>query len=309
MTNSNLGEIIVPASTSNLGAGFDCFGLALQLYLHVRACIVHNQETECTIEVANGKENAGLPLGPDNLIYRAMVHAAAREKVLLPPVRLMIDNEIPIARGLGGSAAAVVAGLKLFSHLTERRLSEETILKYAVELEGHPDNAAPSLLGGFVVNCVSDTQKVISLKRSWPNEVKILAIVPETPLDTKLARSVLSDKLDRRDAIFNLQRTALFVAAIESGRYDLLWEAMQDRMHQQQRSSLVPGLAAALRVPKMRGLLGVALSGAGPTVVALFENNGEEIGSAIAERFNEHRTKARVLELGVHAEGCRVGVT
>jgi homoserine kinase len=308
MTNSKLAEVTVPASTSNLGAGFDCFGLALQLYLNVRASIGHSQDTECVIEVATGKENAGLLLSADNLIYRAMVHAAAREAASLPPVRLRIDNQIPIARGLGGSAAAVIAGLKLFSQLIERGLTEEKILKYAVELEGHPDNAAPSLLGGFVVNCMNDAHEVISLKRSWPNEVKLLAIVPEMPLNTKLARSVLPKKLDHHDAVFNLQRTALFVTALESRRYDLLWEAMQDRLHQQQRSFLLPGLDAALTVPKMPGLLGVALSGAGPTVVALFENNGEEIGLAIAKRFDEHGTKVRVLELGVDAEGCRVAL-
>jgi len=304
MTNSSFAEVIVPASTSNLGAGFDCFGLALQLYLKVRASI--GEKSECDVELAEGKENADLSRTADNLIYRAMVHAAVREEMSLPPVRLMIDNEIPIARGLGGSAAAVIAGLTLFSELTERKLNEEKILKYAVELEGHPDNAAPSLLGGFVVNCINDAHEVISLKRPWPSEVKILAIVPEVLLDTKLARSVLPDKLDHHDAVFNLQRTALFVAAIESRRYDLLWEAMQDRLHQQQRSSLVPGLEAALTVPKMRGLLGVALSGAGPTVVALFENNGEEIGRAIAGRFQEHGTEARVLEVAVDTEGCRV---
>ena len=305
MRNSSFAEVIVPASTSNLGAGFDCFGLALQLYLSVRASIDHSQTSECLVAVGNGNENAGLPLSTDNLIYRAMAHAAAREEMSLPPLRLTIDNEIPIARGLGGSAAAVIAGLKLFSKLTDRNLTDDKILKYAVELEGHPDNAAPSLLGGFVVNCVNEVGEVISLRRSWPNEVKILAIVPEVPLDTQLARSVLLDAVDHRDAVFNLQRTALFVAAMDSQRYDLLWEAMQDRLHQQVRSNLIPGLDAALAVPKMQGLLGVALSGAGPTVVALVDDNSEEIGKAIAERFNEHGTKARILELGVDAKGCR----
>ncbi|MDQ2856070.1 MAG: homoserine kinase, partial [Acidobacteriota bacterium] len=233
----------VPASTSNLGAGFDCFGLALKLYLNVRATIVEGSPDDCVVFVGEGKENSEVPLSSDNLIYRSMAHAAKRENIQLPSLRLDIDNDIPIARGLGGSAAAVIAGLQLFATLCERPLSEETILQYAVDLEGHADNAAPSLLGGFVVNCIGEQGQVISLRCPWPQDIKVMVVVPELRLDTKLARAALAAEINHRDAVFNLQRAALFTAALAAGRYELLWEAMQDRLHQQRRSTLVPGLA------------------------------------------------------------------
>jgi homoserine kinase len=296
----------VPASTSNLGAGFDCFGLALQLYLTVKATADLDSQADCVMRVGIGTENSGLPLTADNLVYRSMTYAADREKVKLPPVQLVIDNDIPVARGLGGSAAAVIAGLKLFASLCERPLSDEKILQYATEIEGHADNAAPSLLGGFVVNCVGDHGRVISLRRPWPDDIKVIVVVPELHLDTKLARAALPGIVKHSDAVFNLQRSALFVAALAEHRYDLLWKAMQDQLHQQKRSTLVPGLAQALATPTMPGLLGLALSGAGPSVLALAQDHFAEIGAAIALSFEQCGVSTKVKQLEIDTTGCLV---
>lgn len=254
--------------------------------------------------VGAGKENSELPLTSENLIYRSMSYAAKRENIQLPPLQLDIDNDIPVARGLGGSAAAVIAGLKLFATLCERPLSEATILQYAVDLEGHADNAAPSLLGGFVVNCIGDQGQVISLPCAWPEEIKVVVVVPELHLDTKLARAALASEVNHRDAVFNLQRAALFTTALAEHRHDLLWDAMQDRLHQQKRSTLIPGLAQALATPRMPGLLGLALSGAGPSVVALARDNFEEIGAAIAHSFEQQGVSTRVKQLEIARTGC-----
>ena len=292
-------EVRVPASTSNLGAGFDCFGLALQLYLKVRATADFDSQVDCVVRLGDGKENPGLPLTSENLIYRSMVYAAEREKLTLPPVQLAIDNDIPVRRGLGGSAAAIIAGIKLFAFLCDRSLPDGRVLHYATELEGHADNAAPSLLGGFVVNCIADQNRVIALRRPWPEDIKVVVVVPELHLDTKLARAALPGVVKHGDAVFNLQRSALFTAALAEQRYDLLWEAMQDRLHQQKRSTLVPGLAEALATPRMPGLLGLALSGAGPSVVALAQDHFEEIGEAIARGFEQLKLSVlAVLRLG-----------
>jgi homoserine kinase len=298
-------NVRVPGSTSNLGAGFDCFGLALQLYLNVKARIDPTLKSHCLIKVADGAENASLSLSSDNLIYRAMKYAAELEEFPLEAVALEIDNHIPVSRGLGGSAAAIVAGIKLFDLLFERSLSNETVLKYATELEGHADNAAPSLLGGFVVNCIAGDGEVISLQRPWPAEIKIVVVVPELHLDTKLARAALSAEVNHRDAVFNLQRSALFAAALDAGRFDLLWESMQDRLHQHKRGSLVAELAEALATPRQPGLLGVALSGAGPTVIALAHENLQEIGKEISSSFEKHGIPTRIMELEVDRSGCR----
>jgi homoserine kinase len=298
-------SVRVPASTSNLGAGFDCFGLALQLYLKVTATADFDSQVDCVVRLGNGKENSGLPLTSENLIYRAMTYAAQREKLTLPPVQLEIDNDIPVSRGLGGSAAAIIAGIKLVALLCDRSLPDDRILHYAAELEGHADNAAASLLGGFVVNCIADRNRVFALPRPWPEDIKIVVVIPELHLDTKLARAALSDVVNHGDAVFNLQRSVLFTAALAEHRYDLLWEAMQDRLHQQERSSLVPGLAQALATPRMPGLLGLSLSGAGPSVVALADDHFEEIGATIARGFEESGMRTQVPQLEIDTAGCQ----
>src|SRR5262249_40207317 len=152
------------ASTSNLGSGFDCFGLALKLYLTVEATATAEASDPCHVTTTGAKENEALPRNNANLIYRAMAFAARREGVTLPPVELAVHNEIPLASGLGSSAAAIVAGIKLSSLLTDHELSEQTVQDYATEFEGHPDNVTASLHGGFVIGCVRDDRSVVTAR-------------------------------------------------------------------------------------------------------------------------------------------------
>jgi len=301
-------EVRLPASTSNLGAGFDCFGLALQLYLTIRATVAAQSKVECRVRVCGGEEDAALSRTGDNLIYRSMAYTAGREGLTLPPVHLAVQNEIPICRGLGGSAAAIVGGIKLCELLCDRELPEEKVLQYAAEFEGHPDNIAATLLGGFVVTCTGRRGEVIAIKRAWPSELRIIIVTPDPRVETKLARAALPRVINHSDAVYNLQRTALFNAVLAEHRYDLLWEAMQDRLHQQRRQSLVPGLGQALALRKMPGLLGLALSGAGPSVLAIANNNFEDIGAAIAKCFREYRIKVTMRRLEIDNEGCQTRV-
>src|SRR6185295_10233908 len=148
-------ELRVPASTSNLGSGFDCFGLALKLYLTVRATAVPNASQPCHVTTTGAKENESLPRNAVNLIYRAMSFAARSEGILLPPVELVAHNEIPLASGLGSSAAAIVAGIKLAGLIIGKEISDQSILNYATEFEGHPDNVAASIYGGFLASCMA----------------------------------------------------------------------------------------------------------------------------------------------------------
>ncbi|HJU54761.1 MAG TPA: homoserine kinase [Pyrinomonadaceae bacterium] len=297
----------VPASTSNLGAGFDCFGLALRLYLSVRATVVEGAAEPC--RVRNGGEGVGLSRTADNLIYVAMRFAASREGLELPPVRLAVHNELPLGRGLGSSAAAIVAGLSLCQLVCGHELSDETILRYALELEGHADNVAPALYGGFVVNCVTQGGGVLAVKRRWPADLKTIVVSPDVSLKTAEARDALPRTIERAAAVHNIQRAALFVAALDAGRYDLLWEAMRDQLHQRHRESLVPGLSAALATPREPGLVGLALSGAGPSVVALATSRFAELGETIAESFRRNGTGARVRVLDVDGEGLQTSVS
>lgn len=299
-------EIRVPSTTSNLGSGFDCFGLALKLYLTVRATAVPDSTEPCRVTTTGAPENEALPRNAVNLIYRAMSFAARRESISLPPVELHVHNEIPLASGLGSSAAAIVAGIKLGGLIPGRDIPDQWIQNYATEFEGHPDNVTASLHGGFVVSCVGSEGNTISTKFAWPDHIRVVVVSPHSQLPTHVARAALSRTVTRVDAVHNLQRSALFTSAVAQQRYDLLWEAMRDRLHQPQRESLVPGLAEALAIPRMRGLLGIALSGAGPSIVALVDDNDEEIGTRIASCFGARQIESTVRRLEVDNEGCRL---
>jgi homoserine kinase len=232
-----------------------------------------------------------------------MSFAARSEGTSLPPVEIMAHNEIPLASGLGSSAAAIIAGIKLAGLITGKEIPNQSILNYATEFEGHPDNVAASLHGGFVASCIVRNKSVISAKFDWPTNIRVVVVSPHSQLPTHVARAALQRTVSRVDAVYNLQRATLFVAAIGQQRYDILWEAMRDRLHQPQRESLVPGLAAALALPRMPGLLGIALSGAGPSIVALVESNEEEIGERIAKCI---KVESTVRTLDVDNDGCRV---
>jgi homoserine kinase len=294
----------VPASTANLGPGFDCLGLALKLYLTVRARVAPGASDACSLRIS-GEGAEELTSNEGNLIFRAMRLTAEREGLSLPPLELDVDNELPLARGLGSSATGIVAGIKLASLFCDRELSAGTVLRYAVEMEGHADNVAAAYLGGLVVSCLKPDGSVLAVKRPWSSELKVVVVSPEAFLKTAETRSVLPVNVQREDAVFNLQRVALFVAALEAGAYDLLWDAMQDRLHQAHRQSLVPGLAEALATRPQPGLVGIALSGSGPSVVALARDRSVDIGEAIAENFRRRDVPAKVRVLEVDHEGCR----
>ena len=296
----------VPGSTSNLGPGFDCFGLALQLYLTVRATAALDAAEPCRVTTTGAKENETLPRNAVNLIYRAMAFAARREGASLPPVGLRVHNNIPLASGLGSSGAAIVAGIKLGGLITGREISDQAIQNYATEFEGHPDNVAASLYGGFVGSSVCSDGTVVSTKFAWPSQIRVVVVSPHSQLPTHVARAALPRTVTRHDAVYNLQRSALFTAALAQQRYDLLWEAMRDRLHQPYRESLVPGLAEALSLPRTQGLLGIALSGAGPSIVALVDDNEQDIAARVASCFQARGIDSTLRILDVDNEGCHV---
>ena len=298
-------EVRVPASTANLGAGFDCLGLALELYLTARATALIRPGSRTLARTRGVGGSASLPKSPEeNLIFRAMRLTAGREDIDLPPVRLAVKNEIPMAGGLGSSAAAAVAGVALAYAVAGRPLSRENALRYAREIEGHSDNAAAALNGGLVVTYTGDdASDVGALRIAWPKMIRVIAVTPALELATKKSRAVLPAALSRADAVHNLQRSALFVAAITTRRYDLIWEAMRDRLHQSYREHLVPGFAGVLATQQMPGLLGLALSGAGPSVIALATAGFDEIGRAIAAHFERASHAATIRFLEVAQEG------
>jgi homoserine kinase len=271
----------------------------------VRARAIAGQAEPCRVTYA-GEGSDTLPQTADNLIYRAAARLAEREGFHLPPLDLDVKNQIPLGHGLGSSAAAIVAGVLLGAAFAPHRVAPDRLLVCAAEVEGHADNVAAALYGGWVV--AAKTQAgVIAVRRRWPRAIKALVVLPEAQTDTRASRRMLGDEVRREDAVFNLQRVALFGAALDTGRTDLLWEAMRDRLHQPKRRTLVPGLSDALDIPRQPGLLGVALSGSGPSVLALVTGRAREIGQQIVAAFARQgiRSTVRVLPAGV--SGTRVG--
>jgi homoserine kinase len=292
----------VPAGTSNLGAGFDTLGLALEIYLRVRIELSSKREI-----VALGLDAAEIPTTADNLIVRVANRVATLRNRELPPFRMTIANEIPLARGLGSSAAAIIAGITCYELLAQDRLSEAEIFRYAFEFESHPDNLSPALRGGLVAACQGPESEVFIANLSVAPGVKCVLVIPEFEVSTEKARAVLPQQYTRKDAVYNIQRSALIVGALTTGNWPLLREAMNDRIHQPYRASLIPGFEEilALRTP---GMYGLALSGAGPTIFAFAEPaKADAVGWEITSVFEHHGVKALPHVVGIDTEGRTIG--
>jgi homoserine kinase len=293
-------RVRVPASSANLGPGFDALALALGLYLR---CTLRESVRGLQIKVA-GTDSAEIPRDESNLIWRTFGKLAGEQAD--ENFELEITNEIPLGRGLGSSAAAIVAGLALANEWAGLSKSREQLIEIATGLEGHPDNVAAAALGGLIVSCQTDDGKVLAVPCRFPADVEVVLIVPQLQLATEAARAALPGQYARRDAVFNLQRVALLLAALQSGRSDALAEAMRDRLHQPYRAPLIPGFSDVMKLEKVPGLLGAALSGAGPSVVAFCRDNAAEVGRAIADCFHRKGIAAQVLPLAVDHSGLLV---
>ena len=300
-------RIIVPASTSNLGASFDACGLALSLYLQVDV-----ESTNGGFEVVPSGEGADrLPRDGTNLIVRVARSVAELRGRKIDGARLLVRNEIPLARGLGSSSAAIIAGISVYEALSGDRLSEEELFSYALRFEDHGDNLAPSLLGGMVVACMVDhaahSRSLVTVKRDWPEAVKIVLCIPEFEMDTARMRAVLPREITLTDAVFNIQRAALLQALISERRYDLFSEALRDRLHQPYRAPHGPGLGDLLRLndetSAHAGLLGVAVSGAGSTVIAFGTESFSQIAAEMSYRLATIGIRSRTLEVEVDNRG------
>jgi homoserine kinase len=266
MPSSRPRDIVVPGSISNLGPAFDALSVAVNVYLRLRVVEIR-PESPGALDV----EFDGPPPPGENRIATAFRRAAERAGAPAPGVRVRTRSDIPVRAGLGSSAAATVAGLRLYAALTPPApgaRTEDEQLAIATEIEGHPDNAAAALLGGATVSCQREDGHVTARAWRWPTEVRFVVATPGAELETAVARQMLPASIPLKDAVFNLQRALLLVRALDSGRYDDLREALRDRWHQPARQASVPGLAEALALDHP-AILGVCLSGAGPSIAAL----------------------------------------
>jgi homoserine kinase len=292
---------VVPASSANVGCAFDCAAIALGLYLRVSAAPA---ESGWALSYTGANADQ-VPLDKSNLLVKAMERTAAAGGAPLPSVRLDVQNEIPLGVGLGSSAAAIVAGILLANELCGSKLSPADVLRLAAEIEGHPDNVAAALHGGFVVAAAPQgAANVLVSKAEVSAALDFVAVIPEVPLPTEKARAALPTQYSRADVVANLQRTALLAARFFSGG-ELSPELFRDALHQPYRSPLVPGIAECLEF-RHPGVAGIFLSGAGSAVMAIARHSSAEIGAALVREFQGKGTRARAVVLKADNRGARI---
>ena len=292
-----------------MGPGFDCLGLALDIWNTV---VVESGGAEAGAErvSVSGAGRDSLSTGDDNLVYQCFSRVYEGMGLPVPQVRISCDNEIPLGRGLGSSAAAVAGGLLAGSALSGASLSRERILELAAEIEGHPDNAAAAVMGGCRI-VVSDGDGFLTQSVSVPDELKAVLFVPEVPMPTEEARGLLPGMVDRQDAVFNIGRTALLVNALASGNLRHLGIATEDMLHQPARQQIFFPMKNIFRAAMSAGALGVFLSGAGSSVLALARDREYTIGYEMADAAMKSGVEGAIkvtkpTALGAHIVGQSV---
>ena len=279
----------VPASSANLGPGFDALGLALGVYLECR----FRESAELSIR-AEGRDVEAISTREDNLIWQTALAVARDMRMTMPAIELRIRNEIPIGKGLGSSAAALTAGVIIADRLLGLRWKRLRILDEAARLEGHPDNVAACILGSVVASAIDSGGVARTVRLNLPEQFGVGVVVPDFVLPTTEARAVLPDCYPRAEAIFNVQRAALLMAAIATGSVSAFPAALEDKFHQPYRVALVPGLDEILKL-RAPGLLGCALSGAGPSILVFFERGYEPVCDLVRQVFALHGHASEVL--------------
>jgi homoserine kinase len=288
-------EIVVPASIANLGPGFDTLGVAVTLYLRVRIADVVDDgrgRLECRF--------AGGPLGGPNRIEEAFERFSSRRR-RRPSLVVDVRSDIPLRSGLGSSAAATIAGLRL-GELIEGRRSADELLRQATEIEGHPDNAAPALLGGLTSCCVAEDGSIAVTQWPWPAKWRIVVATPDAELATSVSRRALPRRVPLPDAVFNLQHLALLLGALRTGNAADFREALRDRVHQPYRARLVPGLHRVLGV-RHPDVIGFCLSGAGPSIAAFTSGRTAAAERMLRDGYRKERIACTVRTVRVHRKG------
>ena len=290
-------KIRIPASSANLGPGFDALGLALAIYLTCRF-----ERADGLSIRASGRDAAKISTDADNLIWQTALAVAKDVGETLPPIALEIDNDIPIGKGLGSSAAALTAGVVIADHLLGLRWKPHRILNEAAQIEGHPDNVSACVLGSIIAAAIDAGGVARAVRLELPASYGVAVVVPDFILPTAQARAVLPDCYSREDTLFNVQRSALLIAALATGTTTAFPAAFEDRLHQPYRYKLVPGLEEMVKL-RAPGLLGCALSGAGPSILVFYERGYEEVCDLVRQIFAARGHQSETLWVQIADRG------
>jgi homoserine kinase len=274
--------------------------LALGIYLTCRY-----RRSDTLIIRAEGRDAAQIPTGPDNLIWQTAVAVGKSLHMTVPPIELEIVNDIPLGKGMGSSAAALTAGVVIADQLLDLHWKPPRILDEAARLEGHPDNVAPCTLGSIVASAIDSGGVTRAVRLDMPQRFGLAIVVPDFDLPTAKARAVLPEGYSRADAVFNVQRASLLIAALATGSTCAFPAALEDRFHQPYRAPLVPGLAEILKL-RAPGLLGCALSGAGPSILVFYERGYESVCDLVQQIFalNGHASETLFSDISEHGFEC-----
>ena len=293
----------VPATSANCGPGFDTLGLACNLYNYFTYELI-DQGLSLKIE---GEGTEKLKAGKNNLAFLSFYKVWDMIVGSKTGLSVIMSNNIPLSRGLGSSSTAIVAGLVAANHLTGNTLSKNEIVQLATEIEGHPDNVAPAILGGMTISYV-DNGRASSLKFLPLKPFKLVAVVPDMPLATSLARRAIPKTVPHQDAVFNTSRAALLVGAMLTGDYQHLAAGLDDRLHQPYRAHLIPGMEDAFKAAVNNGAFNAIISGAGSTLMAYVPINVscEAVGEAMCKALSEHDLHSVFHILDITTEGAVV---
>ncbi|MGH7692352.1 MAG: homoserine kinase [Candidatus Dormibacteria bacterium] len=301
-TVAALQEVVVPATSANVGCLFDCAALAWDLHLSVTATPGSRAGIELSCEGAGGGQ---LPRDASNLVVQGLARILARSGTPTPSLKLRLRSAIPPGVGLGSSAAGIVAGLLIGAQLVPNPPDEAILLGIAAELDGHPDNVAAAYLGGLVVAAGDGGGgPVLTRKVEVPSGFHFVVVVPDTGVAVPKSRASLPEQYGRGDAVHNLQRAALLVASAFSGEFSFEPEFFADRWHQARRAELVPGLQECLDL-RDTDLLGVCLSGAGPSVLAILRGTGTDVSRQLVEIWRRRGVAASALDLAIDNLGAK----
>jgi homoserine kinase len=289
----------IPATSANLGSGFDCLGLALQLYNSIKVEVNKSFQISLT-----GSYTEGISADESNLVWRTMCYLWSTINYPIPAVSLTLENQIPPARGLGSSSAAIVGGLVAANGIAGSPLSKLELLQMANTLEGHPDNVTPALYGGVTLSIPTETGILPRVLGQAPN-LKAVVLIPDLRLKTEKARGILPSQVSRQEAVFNISHAGLLIDAFIRQEYSLLKEGMRDMLHQNQRAVLIPGMLETLNTALQTGAYGAALSGSGPTLIALIpETLQNEVSHGMLTSMKNFGVKAQTLVLNIDGQGA-----
>lgn len=298
----NTVKVRVPGTTANCGPGFDSVGIACTIYNELELTL--RNDHQLIIEV-HGEGCKNIVCDERNIVWKSMQVLFQQAGFAPKGAYIKMLNHVPLSRGLGSSAAAIVAGLFAANAAIGAGYDKQEIFQMATQIEGHPDNVAPAIFGGVTLSIVKDgiaeTLSFVPEKK-----LKMIVAVPSFNLSTKLARKVLPLDVSMKDAIFNISRTALLVGSLCKGEFSYLRHALEDALHQPYRTQLIPGMQDVFDAANQHGALGAALSGAGPCLIAFATNNMQNIGEAMVAAFNKNDVEAKYFILDIDETGVQI---